>query len=166
MVDSKKPSIKDQSETKPLSDADKDFFIKLRSKVISQDIESTLGWRDKLRIARNMRQGIKRHTDFPYPGAPDIPLPETDKIIRKHKPRFVMSILSGKRLLQIRPLEGVQIVDDEMKESAKKATMEKYKGEYILAVEGSVPMGADGSLCCIAGRSAAPGPSSGSSGVF
>ena len=39
-------------------------------------------------------------------------------------------------------------------EAAKKATMEKYKGEYILAVEGSVPMGGDGSLCCIAGRSA------------
>ena len=39
-------------------------------------------------------------------------------------------------------------------EAAKKATMEKYKGEYILCVEGSVPMGADGSLCCIAGRSA------------
>ncbi len=39
-------------------------------------------------------------------------------------------------------------------EAAKKATMENYKGEYILAVEGSVPMGADGNLCCIAGRSA------------
>ena len=39
-------------------------------------------------------------------------------------------------------------------EAAKKATMEKYKGEYILCVEGSVPMGSDGSLCCIAGRTA------------
>ena len=39
-------------------------------------------------------------------------------------------------------------------EAAKKATMENYKGEYILCVEGSVPMGADGSLCCIAGRTA------------
>jgi hydrogenase small subunit len=39
-------------------------------------------------------------------------------------------------------------------EAAKKATMEKYKGEYILCVEGSVPMGADGNLCCIAGRTA------------
>ncbi len=39
-------------------------------------------------------------------------------------------------------------------EAAKKATMENFKGEYILAVEGSVPMGADGNLCCIAGRSA------------
>ena len=39
-------------------------------------------------------------------------------------------------------------------EAAKQATMEKYKGEYILCVEGSVPMGSDGSLCCIAGRTA------------
>ncbi len=39
-------------------------------------------------------------------------------------------------------------------EAAKHATMEKYNGEYILCVEGSVPMGADGNYCCIGGRSA------------
>jgi hydrogenase small subunit len=39
-------------------------------------------------------------------------------------------------------------------EAAKKATMEKYKGEYILCVEGSVPMGDDGNYCCIGGRTA------------
>jgi hydrogenase small subunit len=39
-------------------------------------------------------------------------------------------------------------------EEAKQATMEKHKGEYILCVEGSVPLGADGNYCCIAGRSA------------
>ena len=39
-------------------------------------------------------------------------------------------------------------------EAAKQATMEKYKGEYILCVEGSVPMGDDGNYCCIGGRSA------------
>ncbi len=39
-------------------------------------------------------------------------------------------------------------------EAAKKATMDKYKGEYILAVEGSVPMGEDGIYCCIAGKTA------------
>ncbi|MBA4154740.1 hydrogenase small subunit [Flavobacterium sp.] len=39
-------------------------------------------------------------------------------------------------------------------EAAKKATMEKYKGEYILCVEGSVPLGDDGNYCCIGGRSA------------
>ncbi len=39
-------------------------------------------------------------------------------------------------------------------EAAKHTTMEKYKGEYILCVEGSVPLGDDGNYCCIAGRSA------------
>jgi hydrogenase small subunit len=39
-------------------------------------------------------------------------------------------------------------------EAAKQATMEKYKGEYILCVEGSIPLGDDGNYCCIGGRSA------------
>ncbi len=39
-------------------------------------------------------------------------------------------------------------------EAAKQATMEKYKGEYILCVEGSVPLGDDGNYCCIAGKTA------------
>jgi hydrogenase small subunit len=37
-------------------------------------------------------------------------------------------------------------------EAAMKSTMEKYKGEYILCVEGSVPTGADGVYCMIGGR--------------
>jgi len=39
-------------------------------------------------------------------------------------------------------------------EAAKKAIMDKYKGEYILCVEGSIPLGDDGNYCCIAGKSA------------
>jgi hydrogenase small subunit len=39
-------------------------------------------------------------------------------------------------------------------EAAKKSTMEKYKGKYILCVEGSVPIGDDGNYCVIAGRTA------------
>ncbi len=39
-------------------------------------------------------------------------------------------------------------------EAAKHETMEKYKGEYILCVEGSIPMGDDGNYCVIAGKSA------------
>ena len=38
-------------------------------------------------------------------------------------------------------------------EAAKKATMDKYNGEYILCVEGSVPLADDG-YCCISGKSA------------
>lgn len=37
-------------------------------------------------------------------------------------------------------------------EDAMKNTMTKYKGEYILCVEGSVPMAADGVYCMIGGK--------------
>ena len=37
-------------------------------------------------------------------------------------------------------------------EEAMQNTMKKYKGEYILCVEGSVPMGADGVYCMIGGK--------------
>ncbi|HRX00479.1 MAG TPA: hydrogenase small subunit, partial [Cyclobacteriaceae bacterium] len=40
-------------------------------------------------------------------------------------------------------------------EAAMKKTMEEHYGEYVLCVEGSVPMGADGVYCCIGGKSAA-----------
>ena len=39
-------------------------------------------------------------------------------------------------------------------EAAKHETMKKYHGEYILCVEGSIPMGDDGNYCCIAGKTA------------
>jgi hydrogenase small subunit len=39
-------------------------------------------------------------------------------------------------------------------EAAKKTVMDKYKGEYILCVEGSVPLGDDGNYCVIGGRTA------------
>jgi hydrogenase small subunit len=39
-------------------------------------------------------------------------------------------------------------------EAALQATMEKYKGEYLMLVEGSVPTEEDGIYCCIAGRTA------------
>jgi len=39
-------------------------------------------------------------------------------------------------------------------EAAKQETMKKYHGEYILCVEGSVPLGDNGNYCCIAGKTA------------
>ena len=37
-------------------------------------------------------------------------------------------------------------------EAALKNTMTKYKGQYILCIEGSVPVGADGVYCMIGGK--------------
>lgn len=39
-------------------------------------------------------------------------------------------------------------------EAAKMNTIEKFHGDYILCVEGSVPMGDNGNYCCIAGKTA------------
>ena len=39
-------------------------------------------------------------------------------------------------------------------EAALQETMTKRRGEYLLLIEGSVPLGADGVYCCIGGRSA------------
>jgi hydrogenase small subunit len=39
-------------------------------------------------------------------------------------------------------------------EEAKQAAMQKYAGQYILVVEGSIPMALDGAYCTIGGRSA------------
>ena len=32
--------------------------------------------------------------------------------------------------------------------------MKKYRGQYLMMIEGSVPLGADGAYCCVAGKSA------------
>ena len=39
-------------------------------------------------------------------------------------------------------------------EEAMQKTMKDYNGEYILCVEGSVPLGGEGEYCCIGGKSA------------
>src|SRR3990172_12604165 len=39
-------------------------------------------------------------------------------------------------------------------EAALHNTLTKYKNQYLMVVEGSVPTAADGAYCCIAGRSA------------
>jgi hydrogenase small subunit len=39
-------------------------------------------------------------------------------------------------------------------EQSLQDTIEKYKGEYLLCIEGSVPLGEDGAYCCIGGKTA------------
>jgi hydrogenase small subunit len=50
--------------------------------------------------------------------------------------------------------ETLQAAAGHQAEAALHATMEKYKGEYLMLVEGSVPTGNDGVYCCIGGRTA------------
>ncbi|MCC6130149.1 MAG: hydrogenase small subunit [Acidobacteria bacterium] len=50
--------------------------------------------------------------------------------------------------------ETLQAAAGKQAEEALHATMTKYKGQYLMLVEGSVPTGEGGIYCCIAGRSA------------
>ena len=118
----KQPSVKEQSE-KTIPKKVLKFFREMRDDIRENDIGGIGGWKEKMRIARNMRQGIKRVTDFPYPGAPDIPLQESDKMIRKLKPRFVLAVTSGKRYMKVSPQEGIQNVTPELKQKGEKANL-------------------------------------------
>ena len=50
--------------------------------------------------------------------------------------------------------ETLQAAAGKQAEAALHSTMEKYKGQYLMLVEGSVPTAADGVYCCIGGRTA------------
>lgn len=50
--------------------------------------------------------------------------------------------------------ETLQAAAGHQAEEALHNTMKKYKGEYLMLVEGSVPVNDDGIYCCIGGRSA------------
>jgi hydrogenase small subunit len=50
--------------------------------------------------------------------------------------------------------ETLQAAAGHHAEAALQDTMKKYHGEYLMLVEGSVPTGADGVYCCIAGKTA------------
>ena len=73
-----------------------DFMTQLRADVKTDD-EHMEPWRLKQIVSVNQRLGLKRVTDEPYPGAPDIPLPETDKLIKKSLPGKVLSAWGPKK---------------------------------------------------------------------
>jgi hypothetical protein len=86
------------------------------------DINDRQTWKQKMVIAVNQRLGVKRYTNFPYPGAPDIPLPETDKLIKKSIPNLVLSAWSPKKMCRVRVAQGV-LDTPEYVEKAKKAEL-------------------------------------------
>ena len=89
-------NIREKTKTGKLSKKELEFIADLR-KNIDVDKNSMAPWTDKLLVATNQRLGVKRITNKPYNGAPNIPLPETDKQIRKKKPNFVLSVVGQKK---------------------------------------------------------------------
>jgi len=50
--------------------------------------------------------------------------------------------------------ETLQVASGHQAEECKERTMKEHYGEYILMIEGSVPLGEDGIFCCVGGKSA------------
>ncbi len=73
----------------------------------------------------------------------------SESFIRSSHP-IVADILLDKISLDY--TETLMAASGTQAEEALKNTMTKYKGKYLLCVEGSVPMGADGVYCMIGGK--------------
>jgi len=73
----------------------------------------------------------------------------SESFIRSSHP-IVADILLDKISLDY--TETLMAASGTQAEAALKNTMTKYKGQYILCVEGSVPVGADGVYCMIGGK--------------
>jgi len=112
---------KDKSIEPKFSQKYLDYLRDIRSKV-RIDANDRMTWRQKMVIAVNQRLGVKRYTSFPYPGAPDIPLPETDKLIKKSIPNLVLSAWSPKKMCRVRVAQGVQETP-ELTQKAKNAEL-------------------------------------------
>ena len=75
----------------------------------------------------------------------------SESFIRSDHPMVADIILDN---ISLDYTETLMAASGHQAEAAKHATMEKYHGEYILCVEGSVPLGDGGVYCTIAGRTA------------
>jgi hydrogenase small subunit len=75
----------------------------------------------------------------------------SESFIRSDHPMVADIILDN---VSLDYTETLMAASGHQAEAAKHDTMKKYHGEYILCVEGSVPMGANGVYCTIAGKTA------------
>ena len=114
-------NVKDKSTEPGFSQDYLDFIRDIRAKT-RIDADDKSNWRNKMIISVNQRLGVKRYTNFPYPGAPDIPLPETDKMIKKSVPTLVLSAWAPKKMCTVQLQDGVQETP-ELKTKAQHAEM-------------------------------------------
>jgi hypothetical protein len=115
----KEANIKEKAQKKNITFDLKEYLTDLRFKIGKDDTDRAI-WKEKMITASNQRLGIKRVTNYPYENAPDIPLPETDKLIKKQTPNLVLSAWSVKKLCSVKPEEGTQVTPA-IKQQAYKA---------------------------------------------
>lgn len=75
----------------------------------------------------------------------------SESFIRSSHPIFADLIFD---MISLDYTETLQAAAGHQAEAALYQTMETYKGKYIVAVEGSVPLANNGVYCCIGGRTA------------
>ena len=115
------PNVKDIHNDSTLTEHMSKFLSDLLIQS-EEDHDNRVEWRRKLTIANNQRLGIKRVSNRPYPGAPNIPLPEADKLITKQKPNFVLSVLTPKKKAFVRIEEGTAN-PEQYREQVRKAEL-------------------------------------------
>lgn len=76
---------------------------------------------------------------------------DTEGLLRASKPTVADIVLDT---LSVDYHETIMAAAGHQAEAARAATMEKYKGKYIVIVEGSIPTADDGIYCTVGGRSA------------
>lgn len=112
--------IKAKEKTKKLSQPHSErwqFIVKLAEKVRSDDTSREV-WKNKTIVAKNSRLGLKRRTNRPYPGATEVPVPLTDKLIVKVKNVFMSVATKPKKQIICPVQEGIPVTQ-EMKDSAR-----------------------------------------------
>ncbi len=76
---------------------------------------------------------------------------DSESLLRANRPAVGELILDH---ISLDYHETVMAASGAQAEAAKKATLDKYRGQYICIVEGAIPVGAHGAFCTIGGHSA------------
>ncbi|MCA9972613.1 MAG: hydrogenase small subunit, partial [Anaerolineales bacterium] len=75
----------------------------------------------------------------------------SEALTRSQSPTLIDLVL---KQISIEYHETLTAAAGHQTEENKQAIMAQYRGQYLLVVEGSIPLGADGAYCTIGGRSA------------
>ena len=94
-------------------------FIKKLAQKVRQDDDDRQVWKDKQIVAYNLRLGLRRRTNRPYPGAVEVAIPITDKFITKLKSMFVSVATLAKKQIVV-TLDDGETVTPETKASAER----------------------------------------------
>jgi hypothetical protein len=100
-----------QSKPSSISQEVKEFVDKLSAKVRSDD-QARQVWKDKQVVAHNARMGLRRRTNRPYQGASEVPIPITDKFIKKLKALYVSVATQNKKQISVRIEEGFPVTPE------------------------------------------------------